>query len=290
MFSLRRLFMSQKDFFAEEKTDVLIIHLPKVLNASLEEDFVKNIKLWLVKPYLLHVFDFSGVLEIEHAVYKHIIGYKKSLESVEKKFFSIHLSKELERQITADGLKSTFNLAKSLNDAYKLAGLKTDKPNNVKLNTEFINPFIQATMNTFKTQVGVEIKPLKPFLKKANEQNKEPINLAGVINLTCSHFTGAIVIAFSEQVFLNIYEKMLDEKLDKIDDEVKDGAAELLNIIYGQAKSELNKRNFALEKAIPTVLSGSHIDVYHNPSAIVFVLPFESEAGSFNLEVSLSDD
>lgn len=280
--------MSDSNFRSEERNNALVIFMPSSLSSEIVEELSKSVKMWQMKNPVLHILNFEGVTFCDRSFFKIIIEYKKGLEKVGKFMASINMSPVVRREINANGLSGIFNPVSNMNDAYKLAGIKVEKPTKIKLDTNFINPFIEATIFTFNAQIGIEIKAGKPMIKKDHMSNQN-INIAGVINLTCKHFTGSIAIAFSQEVFLKIYETMLGEKHDVINDEVRDAAGEILNIIYGQAKKELNRVGYELEKAIPTILSGNGIDIHHGLGLPAIVLPFESDAGEFFLEVSVQE-
>lgn len=273
----------------EEKNEALIIKFPGVVDANSKDELEKNVKMWQIKELKLFVLDFKDTVDFDRNLYKIIIEFKKNLEKVGKSLATISVSNRLKTNITSEGMASAFNIVATLNDAYKHAGIKVASPKKIKLDINFINPFIAGTIETFKTQVGVPITPGKPTVKTQGGVIQGN-SLAGVINLTCSHFTGIIAIAFSKEVFLNTYNKMLDEDVKELNDEVKDGAGELLNIIYGQAKKELNRVGYQLEKAIPTIMAGENIQIHVSRQTPAIVLPFSSELGDFYLEVSISTD
>ena len=124
------------------------------------------------------------------------------------------------------------------------------------------------------------------MLKPPDQKFKTSIS--GVINLTCSSFSGTISLCFQKDVFLKTYEALVGESHDSINDEVKDAAGELLNMIYGQAKTELNKKGYQLEKALPTVVAGEGLELHHGSENPVLVIDFDSRLGKFYLEVVLA--
>ena len=87
------------------------------------------------------------------------------------------------------------------------------------LSSEFLNPFVIGTKKTLETQASVQLKPGKAFIKKGAEPNLE-YHIAGIISITSKGFSGSIALCFPKDVFLKIYEKMLGETHDEIDDEV----------------------------------------------------------------------
>lgn len=152
------------------------------------------------------------------------------------------------------------------------------------IDVNFINPFVMAVKVVMETQVRMPLTPCKPFLKKAGDQL--PMEIAGVIGLVSSEFRGSIAICFRAEVFLSVYQSMVGEKHEKITPEIEDAAGELLNMIFGQAKTVLNdQKGFNFEKALPTVLVGEKLKIRHQGPHPAIVLPFDSPAGAFHLEI-----
>jgi chemotaxis protein CheX len=156
----------------------------------------------------------------------------------------------------------------------------------IVLDEKFLAPFIAGTIKTFKVQCTIDLTPGKPSPKAASPAMEASIT--GVIAINCSAFNGNVAIIFPEQTFLNVYEKMIGEKHTQISEEIRDGAGELINIIYGQVKSDMNAAGFNLQKAIPTVTHGKGIQITHG-KAQAMTVPFTSEQGNFVLEISLAD-
>ncbi|NDG84724.1 MAG: chemotaxis protein CheX [Proteobacteria bacterium] len=111
------------------------------------------------------------------------------------------------------------------------------------------------------------------------------IALAGVIRISGERFTGKVALCFPEKVFLGLMERMLGEAFPEITPELRDGAAEILNIIYGQAKVALNQSGPPVEMAIPAVIHGEELKNRTDGGGKVFVLPFTSDVGEFRIEI-----
>ena len=150
----------------------------------------------------------------------------------------------------------------------------------------FINPFIEGALHTLKVQCKVEARPGKLYKKSAAAAGYE-IDIAGIIGITSPGFNGSISIAFPAATFLAIMGLMRDEKSASITPEVQDGAGEIVNIVFGFAKRVLNDKGFALEKALPSVVTGKGMNVLHVSSSPTVVVPFETDVGVFQIEITL---
>ncbi|MCH2535694.1 MAG: chemotaxis protein CheX [Bdellovibrionales bacterium] len=158
-----------------------------------------------------------------------------------------------------------------------------------KLDGDFLNPFISATKNVLQTQANTDLSAGKPYIKRLGDVDALT-EIAGVISLTCEQFKGSIAVCFNSEVFLNIYENMVGEKHEEITEDVQDAAGEILNIIFGQAKTVLKGKNYVLERAIPTVLVGEKLRIRYKSKIPTIVIPFETKTGTFHIEIIVDLD
>lgn len=154
------------------------------------------------------------------------------------------------------------------------------------LDLNFVNPFILGAVEVLQVQGGIRLEGGKPFLKGREPQPHFAI--AGVIGLTSDQFKGVISLNYEESLYLAMMSHMLGEKLTEITDELQDGAAEILNMVYGAAKTQLNSKGYSLQKAIPTVIRGSDIKTHHGAhNAPTIVVPMRASVGQLHLEISV---
>ncbi|MEK6580360.1 MAG: chemotaxis protein CheX [Bdellovibrionota bacterium] len=152
----------------------------------------------------------------------------------------------------------------------------------LKIDTLFLQPFADETLRTLKDQCNLEATPLPMFSKGKRVQT--PFDIIGIIGGTSTKLKGSITLCFPRPVFLLLMSGMLNEKITEITRELEDGVAELLNIIFGNAKSTLNQSGHEIQMAIPTVLKGDQVRSAYPPGSIVFVVPFQTKAGEFYIE------
>lgn len=155
------------------------------------------------------------------------------------------------------------------------------------IDVKFINPFIEGALETLKTQCQTTCKPGKMFLRGAGNEMRLHVEIAAIIGLTSKVFKGSISICFPRATFLKIMGRMLGEDYQEVTSDLEDGAGELLNIIFGHAKRVLNEKNYAIEKAIPSIARGTGLSVKHFTPKPTVVLPFSSDAGDFEIEVAM---
>lgn len=163
--------------------------------------------------------------------------------------------------------------------------LKLDTNTEVK----FMNAFLTGTIKTFTIQCNYEMQAQKSYLLKPNDPM--PIDICGVIGLTSNVFRGAISLCFTEKLFLAVMGSMFQEKFDTVTDELADGAGELINIIFGTAKTILTSEGYTVEKALPTIIRGKEIKVssLSRGKGPTIVVPFVGKDGTLNVLINLDE-
>jgi CheY-specific phosphatase CheX len=155
------------------------------------------------------------------------------------------------------------------------------KKNGLDIDLEFIQVFIQSTKKVLAEMGSVtDLVHEKPEFKNKMSAQLE-VGIASKILISSEYFTGSFFVIFPEQSFLNLYENAVYEKCEKIDDENRDFAGELANIIYGQSKKIFSASGHHLDMAIPSIHPSSNIE-----SELVVVIPFTSSIGKFYIAVA----
>lgn len=155
------------------------------------------------------------------------------------------------------------------------------------MDMEFLNPFLTATLHVLKVQAQTPATPGKTFVRKPTD--KLVGDVSGIIGIVSDAFTGSVTISFPKETFLKVISRMLGETITTFDKEVADGAGEITNMIFGQAKIELNQKGYGIKTALPSVITGEDHSTKSTTRGPVVVIPFESDVGKFFVEIGLSD-
>ena len=155
------------------------------------------------------------------------------------------------------------------------------------IDINFVNPFLAATLNVLKIQASVTAEPGKVYLKKPDDELKGDVS--GIIGIVSDAFNGSVVISFPEKTFLKVMSNMLGEEYKELSKDILDGAGEITNMIFGQAKVTLNDRGYGIKIALPQVVSGKGHSLSSMSKGPTVVIPFTSDAGDFFVEISLSE-
>lgn len=153
------------------------------------------------------------------------------------------------------------------------------------MNVEYINPFIDATLNVLKTMSRTEAMPGKPYLKK---DQKALGDVSAVIGLT-GEANGTISISFPEQSIAAVVSRMFGEPVSELEGELADAVGEISNMISGQARQQLEKTGKLLHGSIPSVIVGKNHQISHFTTYPVIAVPFETPEGGFTIEVCIEE-
>lgn len=151
------------------------------------------------------------------------------------------------------------------------------------MDANMINPFINATTNVLETMAFIACKAGKPYLKKDDIATGD---VTGVIGLTGDK-NGTIAVTFDENSILKIVSNMFGEEMAELNHEISDAVGELVNMISGQARRELEEGGKVFDAAIPSVISGKGHSVTHYTDGPKIAIPFTTDNGRFTIEVCL---
>lgn len=199
-----------------------------------------------------------------------------------QKFFLAALSTPADKFLKSSGVDDLVTLTDSLSEAKNKINVSLKR---VSLDVSFVNPFITGALETLKVQCNFVPEPGAPLLRKKEDKGLV-LDIIALIGLTSKAFTGTVALCFPGPVFLKIMSGMLGEECKELNQDIEDGAGELLNIIFGQAKIKLNEKGHEIEKAIPSVIRGSDLNLKHLSDTYIFVLPFKCDAGQFEIQIA----
>jgi chemotaxis protein CheX len=152
------------------------------------------------------------------------------------------------------------------------------------MNVDYINPFINASINVFTAFAGIVSTPGPPAiitrLLKTGYLN-------GFIGLNGHGINGYFIINFSEFFLRKVYSNLFDTDELATQEQLYDIAGELTNMISGSAKAQLSGKGFFFDMNVPkishTVPKVTGI-LKHIP---IITVPFKTDSGCFAIEASI---
>lgn len=151
------------------------------------------------------------------------------------------------------------------------------------MDVEYINPFLNGTLEVLKTMASFQPVPGKPYVKKDDLAHGD---VSGIIGIT-GDAIGSLAISFSESCICNVVGRMLGETYTTINHDVLDAVGELTNMISGVSRTQLEKKGMTVFAAIPSVVFGSNHTITHILKSPSIVIPFTSPSGPFFVDVCI---
>jgi chemotaxis protein CheX len=153
------------------------------------------------------------------------------------------------------------------------------------MDVKFINAFLDGTVSVLKTMAFVEPKAGAAYLKKDCVAHGD---ISGIIGLTGA-VRGSLALSFTEPCILKIVSNMLGEAITGINGDIKDAVGEITNMVSGVARKNLEAGGLIVSAAIPTVVSGKSHSILHVMGGPSIIIPFVIDAGTFVVDVCLSE-
>jgi len=152
----------------------------------------------------------------------------------------------------------------------------------------YVEPFVEVTVNTFKEFVGIDISPRHPhFLdpEKGFEWDiSAVIGLSGVVK-------GAVIISMKSDLAIKLTDILTDDKHSEIDADVIDAIGEINNIIAGNIKPKVPNGD-KIVISIPTIIKGKeHSIAWPSKQTRILCIPHKAfDNDIFHLMVAIELD
>jgi len=149
----------------------------------------------------------------------------------------------------------------------------------------YVEPFVEVTVNTFKEFVGVEVSPRHPhFLdpEKGFEWDiSAVIGLSGVVK-------GAVIVSMKADLAIRLTDLLTGTQNDDINADVIDAIGEINNIIAGNIKPKVPNGD-KIVISIPTIIKGKeHSIAWPSKQTRILCIPHKAfENDIFHLMVAI---
>jgi chemotaxis protein CheX len=122
----------------------------------------------------------------------------------------------------------------------------------------------EATNEVFSTMLMMEVKTQDSFVK---DEKNVSTDLISSLHFFGDQYMGKIAIFSSASVACNIANAMLGTETTEVNDEIKDGMGELVNMIAGVAKVKLTDTLGDMHLLTPWVIAGRHLSIASSDSS-----------------------
>ena len=155
----------------------------------------------------------------------------------------------------------------------------------MKIDVNLINPFISATTNALEMMAMCKPERKKVYLKTDNVLVGD---ISGIMGLS-GEVSGSIIVSFVKEAACKVVGNMLGiAPPTELNEEVRDGIQEIVNLIAGQAKTMLADTDYHFQVSIPTCIIGSNHQMNHKKGVPCVVAEFSLDGSPFTVEVSLA--
>lgn len=150
------------------------------------------------------------------------------------------------------------------------------------MKVEYINAFIKATSQVFKTIASLDISVGKPYVKPSPFSASNLVILVGITG----EIQGQAVIGLSEETAKSLASAMMmGMPVEALDDMSKSALQELGNMIMGNSATLLFNEGVVVDITPPTLLIGEHIEVSTGNMKTITV-PLGCSIGEILLNIS----
>jgi len=149
---------------------------------------------------------------------------------------------------------------------------------------QYVKPFVNATLNTFKAFVGFELVAGHPHFSGRSLGFDQDIS--AVIGLS-GDIRGAVVISMKKKFAIKVADTLVGIPHTEMDDDIVDAIGEIVNIISGNIKNEVPGGE-KIQISLPTVIKGSdHSFAWPGKQSRILCIAFKYEDDSFHLLVDM---
>ena len=148
----------------------------------------------------------------------------------------------------------------------------------------YVKPFVNATLNTFKTFIGFELVAGNPYF--SGRQVGVDQDISAVIGLS-GDIRGAVVISMKKEFAIKVADTLTGTAHTEMDEDIVDAIGEIVNIISGNIKNEVPGGE-KITISLPTVIKGKqHSFAWPGKQSRILCITFKFEEDSFHLLVDM---
>jgi len=148
----------------------------------------------------------------------------------------------------------------------------------------YVKPFVDATLNTFKTFVEFDLAVGNPYF--AGKTHDFQQDIAAIIGFS-GNIRGAVVLSMKKDLIIKLTNKLTGKPHNEIDDDAVDTIGEIVNIIAGNIKREVPDGE-KIEISLPTVIKGSGSSFsWPGKQSRTLCISFKYKEDTFNLMVDM---
>lgn len=153
------------------------------------------------------------------------------------------------------------------------------------LKAEFINPFILATTEVLRQELGpIKIEKGTLAFMESYYTSTDVTVILGVTGTV----QGIVMFGLGERTAKNIVARMLGQPVPLLDKMVESAIAEMGNVITGIASTELDKAGYPCTLTPPTIITGRGVMI-STVNIKRIQIPLVTEVGDMEVSIALRE-
>ena len=152
------------------------------------------------------------------------------------------------------------------------------------MNAKYVNPFVQAAFEVFKTEANLEARRGALSLQSSACTSDDVTVLISVVGQA----RGVVLYSMSEKTVTGIVSNIMGQPFEEFDSLAQSGVAEIGNVITGRASSLLAEEGIEVRISPPVLILGKGTLV----STLDFqrlVVPMETDLGNIYIHLAMDD-
>jgi len=149
-----------------------------------------------------------------------------------------------------------------------------------------VNPVLESMLKVLATMANLQPKVGKPALKKDQIARGE---VSGIMDMVSATARASLAISFTTPVICDIVKRMLGDEIAEVTDTARDLTGEMTNMVVGGAKNLFVTQGYDFTMSSPNVVSGKDHIIVHKYPGRTLILPFQTDAGQFFVEICFEE-
>ncbi|MCL2469492.1 MAG: chemotaxis protein CheX [Alphaproteobacteria bacterium] len=156
---------------------------------------------------------------------------------------------------------------------------------NLKLDEHLSHEIAAAVKAALSTTFGVEVVPGQPEIGRGMVSLVGDVS--GVIALVQEGLEGTMTLCMTFETVRDLLPRVVGNAVSVTREMTVDAVGEITNMIFGQIKTQLNKRGYGLKLGIPSVVTGKGHFVSQFHRGPYMIVPFYLDGQLFQVHVAL---
>ncbi len=150
--------------------------------------------------------------------------------------------------------------------------------------SKIIDALHEAVKEVLLTFTGKEPQPERFFVRDEPEALGE---VSAVVGLTGKELTGSFIVSFKRECIFQIVASLFGQAPQEINEEVRDAAGEMANMICGAFRRRFGEQGISLQASTPVIVTGKNHTLEILCHSQRLVIPFSIDGTNLYVEFCL---